>query len=136
MRLLLVEDDFLIASAAEMALAQAGHEVVGMAPDAAVALAIARRRIPDLCLVDVNLRDGATGVAFAIALHRACGVRSLFATTDAARCRAAGPAAFGCLMKPYGVDELRRAVEACEALLQGRRAVIVPPTLELFEGES
>lgn len=136
MRLLLVEDDFLIASAAEMALMRAGHEVVGMAADAAAALALARARAPDLCLVDVNLRDGATGVRFAMELHKALGVRTLFATTDAACCRGAWPAAVGCLVKPYGIGELRRAVEACEALLQGRSMGRAPHALELFEGES
>lgn len=136
MRLLLVEDDFLIASAASAALFRAGHEVIGMAPSAAAALEVARRRALDLCVVDVNLSDGATGVQFAIELHRAFGVRSLFATSDAGRCREAWPAALGCLLKPYGVGDLRLAVAACEALLHGRSAGFTLPTLKLFEGES
>jgi two-component system, response regulator PdtaR len=135
-RVLLVEDDFLIASAAETALRRAGHEIVGMAPSSARALQTARRRRPQLCVVDVNLADGASGVQFAVEAHRALGVRSLFVTSDPQACRSARPAALGCLLKPYGPDDLARAVAVCEALMQGRDAGLKPPSLELFEGES
>lgn len=134
MRLLLVEDDFLIASASEAALRAAGHEIVGMAGASASALVLAQARQPDLCIVDVNLADGATGVSFVLEAYRRCGVRSLFATSDEAGCRAAWPAALGCIGKPYAMDELVRAVGACGALLQGGAVADKPAALNLFGG--
>ena len=61
MRILIVEDDLLIALDAEMTLLDAGHDVVGTAAteDAAVEAALLER--PDVILMDLRLADGGCG---------------------------------------------------------------------------
>jgi two-component system, response regulator PdtaR len=55
MRILIVEDEPLIAASIDWELRDAGYEVIGPAADAAHALALARATRPDLALVDINL---------------------------------------------------------------------------------
>ena len=116
-RILIVEDDFLLATAVEGFLASAGHEIVGLAPDHATAVAAARRHRPDLVLMDVQLARGSSGIAAALEIYEETGVRSLFltATADEAlrrRARAARP--LGWLAKPYDAAALLAAVAARE----------------------
>jgi CheY-like chemotaxis protein len=70
MRILVVEDEFLVAAAVEMALETLGHEVVGPAAsvDAAIAL-LDREPPPDGAIVDLNLR-GQPSVPVAAELAR------------------------------------------------------------------
>lgn len=55
LRILVVEDEFLVAVALEDDLRQAGASVVGPCADLASALLIAERESFDLALLDVNL---------------------------------------------------------------------------------
>lgn len=59
-RILIVEDEMLVAMELEYILQDLGHECVGIAPD--VETATEHFEAPlDLALVDLNLRDGLTG---------------------------------------------------------------------------
>ncbi|MFA9200177.1 MAG: response regulator [Cypionkella sp.] len=80
MRAIIVEDEFLAAIHAESVLERSGVEVIGMAEDAAGALAYAAL-MPQLALVDLNLRDGFTGPKIAHSLARA-GVQIIFVTAN------------------------------------------------------
>ncbi|MFL1460780.1 response regulator [Roseococcus sp. DSY-14] len=64
-RVLLVEDEPLIAMFAEMALEDAGAEVVGTAAAVAPALALLDSATPEVVLVDVRLRGGESGYTLA-----------------------------------------------------------------------
>lgn len=64
-RVLLVEDEPLIAMFAEMALTDAGADIVGPAAGVAEAAGLIERSPPDLALVDVRLRGGESGYAVA-----------------------------------------------------------------------
>jgi len=60
-RILVVEDDFLIAMQTETALSDAGFEVVGTAATAEEAISLAREKHPALAVTDIRLageRDG------------------------------------------------------------------------------
>ena len=60
-RILVVEDDFLIAMQTETALSDAGFEVVGTAATAEEAISLAREKHPALAVMDIRLageRDG------------------------------------------------------------------------------
>src|ERR1700752_2003506 len=60
-RVLVVEDDFLIAMQTEVALTAAGFEVVGPATTAEEAVALAQEAKPTLAVMDIRLastRDG------------------------------------------------------------------------------
>jgi len=61
LRVIIVEDQALLAMELELVLGESGCDIVGCAMDQASAFAIAERERPDLALIDVNLLDGMTG---------------------------------------------------------------------------
>lgn len=68
LRVLVVEDEFLIAMEIEAILQDAGHAVLGPAADVADALGLIERDPPDVAVLDVNLGDGETSVRIAAEL--------------------------------------------------------------------
>lgn len=69
MRILIVEDNAMIAMDHEMLIKDLGHDCVGIAASSAKALAVARSEAPDMALVDLGLADGWTGPTLVEALH-------------------------------------------------------------------
>ena len=117
-KILVVEDDFLVATEMEVALQTAGFVVTGVAASADEAIALARSTTPDLAIVDIRLYGARDGVDAALALFRDHAIRSIFATAhaDAAvRARAAPASPLGWLQKPYTmpllIDTVRQALE-------------------------
>ncbi len=64
LRVLIVEDEALVAISMECALAEAGFEIVGLVDTEADAVAEAERILPDIVLMDITLREG-DGIAAA-----------------------------------------------------------------------
>ena len=60
-RVLIVEDDLMMADMVEMLLVDSGYEVCGIARNVADAVALARSHKPDLAVIDVRLADGDLG---------------------------------------------------------------------------
>lgn len=117
-RVLLVEDDFLIAMTLGDDLRDGGQEVVGIAVSADAAVDLAKRARPDFVIMDIRLVGTRDGVDAALEIYRETGIRCLFASAHAdalSRTRAQGAAPLGWLRKPYGRENLleavRRAVE-------------------------
>lgn len=108
-RILVVEDEYLVANEIETALTEAGFEVVGIAASADEAIRLAREEKPALAVVDIRLAGRHDGVDAAIEIARNLGVRSVFATAhaDAAvQARAQSAAPLGWLVKPYRMEAL------------------------------
>jgi two-component system, response regulator PdtaR len=125
-RILVIEDDLLIATQIEITLTEAGFEVVGVAPTGEEALELAAKEPPDLAVVDISLAGDRDGVDTALELFRAHGVRCIFATAysdEEARQRAAPATPFGWLQKPYTMASLTDMVTkaADEVRAKGRR---------------
>ena len=82
-RILIVEDERIVAMDVRGALADLGYEVVGIAASCADALAKAEALRPDLVLMDVRL-DGATdGIATAALLRERHAVPIVYLTANA-----------------------------------------------------
>ena len=118
MRLLIVEDELLIAMDLELQLAEFGHEVVAIAADPDEAVAAARAYAPELVLMDLHLARGTSGVDAARRLREELRLRCVFvsATLDVATVAALGaldPAGF--VAKPVLPATLRRALEQAAA---------------------
>ncbi|MFC5567084.1 response regulator [Rubellimicrobium aerolatum] len=130
LRILIVEDEALLALQMEGALADGGHEVVGLADTPDEAVALADRARPQLALVDIQLHGRRVGVELALELGRH-GVPCLFATGN---CPEEGgrDAALGCLHKPFADRTLREAVEVARSLLGGHEPAFVPLGLHLY----
>lgn len=108
MRLILVEDEPFIALDLKLLSISAGHEVVGIADSLESALRLAASATPDTALVDINLRDGFSGVAVSRALIGE-GVQVAFVTGNAEQIPADLAGAVAVLEKPFtqaGVEEL------------------------------
>lgn len=113
-RILVVEDEALVAMATSQLLEDAGYEVVGMAADTAQALRLAEEQRPELVLMDIRLRGGDDGVDTALEIRRRVGSRILYVSAhgDAATlARAAKTDPAGFVGKPHTTRELLNAVE-------------------------
>lgn len=128
-RLLIVEDEPLVAFDNERFLADEAYEIVGTVDRAADAMAMVGDGLSiDLVLVDVSLAQG-SGIDVARAAH-AKGVAVMFVTGS---CPAeATEFAAGCLSKPYPQRSLLLAIQAVEAVLEGKKPKRLPSGFRLF----
>ncbi len=118
MRIMVVEDDALIALDIVGLLEDLGHEVVAEAADAVTAWEMAADGRPDLALVDIRLARNTDGGKLARKLYDQLGVRSLFVSgsiTDDFRKAMAAINPIGFLGKPLTRrtlgDALRHATQ-------------------------
>jgi DNA-binding NarL/FixJ family response regulator len=113
-RVLIVEDEFLVAAQMEDALSDAGFEIVGVAITADEAIALAAAGEPLLAIMDIRLAGERDGIDAALELFQKHDIRCVFASahSDAdARRRAAPAAPLGWLEKPYSMASLVAMVE-------------------------
>jgi two-component system, response regulator PdtaR len=121
-RILVVEDDFLVASEIEIALSNAGFEVAGVAVSADEAVTLAESQQPALAVMDVRLAGGSDGIQAAIEIFQRLGIRCIFATAHSdqdLRKRAMPAMPLGWLQKPYSMALLVNAVRAALKQVDG-----------------
>jgi two-component system, response regulator PdtaR len=130
-RVLIVEDEILTAMELESILMERGYEVVGIAQDSATARALVNANPIDLALVDVNLRDGRTGVLLGAELARTSTAKVIYLTAHPLPPHERPEGVVGLLTKPS--DE-RIVVGALEYALGRPEAQMLPPppALQLF----
>ena len=131
-RILIVEDEPLIAIDNEIALQHAGYTVVATVDRFRDADAVLSGGSGvDLVIADVRLRGVRSGVE--LARHaRELGIAVLFATAvcpDDARDMGV---ALGVLTKPFQPRELIRSIVVCDNVLAGRKPGRLPRGLTLF----
>ena len=109
LRVLVVEDEFLVAMDIELALNDLGCEVVGPIAELASALRTAQRETLDLALLDVNLGgEPVTAVAEALVARA---VPIVFCTGYQVENLCSRYPAAPTLMKPFQPADLRNALE-------------------------
>ncbi len=111
-RVLVVEDETIVALDLIQMLEDLGAEVCGLAASGAEALRKARALQPEMAVVDIRLKDGETGVDAGRSMAEELGVAIVFATahTDPVlRTRMATVLGSMHLAKPYGARELAAA---------------------------
>src|SRR5215210_2827496 len=79
-RILIVEDDYFVATNLEYRLKEAGYEVVGVAVSADDAERMTREMRPTLAIMDIRLAGKSDGVEAAVRLRKLYGVPSIFAS--------------------------------------------------------
>ena len=82
MRVLIVEDEPIIAMHLAMLVAELGHEVCATAASAAGAIALATLHNPHVVLMDVRLADGSSGIDAARELHAQQALRCIFLSAN------------------------------------------------------
>jgi two-component system, response regulator PdtaR len=108
---LIVEDEYLLALQSEMALRDAGFDIVGIATAADQAVDVARSERPHVVIMDIRLKGARDGIDAALEIYRTTGIRCVFATAhnDSETLRRANAAEpLGWLPKPYTPDQLVR----------------------------
>jgi CheY-like chemotaxis protein len=129
-RVLVVEDEALIAFDTEHYLTDSGFVIVATVDRVADAVAlIESAEVVDLVLADISLADG-TGLDVARVAH-AREVPVLFVTGNCP-VEAQGVAS-GCLAKPYAQRDLLDAILAIDATLAGRDPKRLPQGFRLFD---
>ncbi len=125
-RVLIVEDEALVAMDLEDALTQAGYDVCGVASSEAQAMSMADRTHPQFAVVDVNLSPG-DGRVVARLLRRRHGTAVLFATgqcDDIRRLDNSG--AIACLPKPYRAEMVPQALRILDRISHGDAPGLLP----------
>lgn len=123
-RVLIIEDDLLIATQIEGALTDAGFYIIGIATTREEAIEVARNESPDLVVADIKLAGDRDGIDTALELFRVHGIRCIFASAYSsdreARQRAAPAAPLGWLQKPYSMALLTEMVRTAAKELRGK----------------
>jgi CheY-like chemotaxis protein len=120
-RVLIIEDEMLIADHLAALLERSGWDVTGRAMDAETAMVIAEREKPGFAIVDVTLQGGINGMTVGRELATRYGTRIVFVTghlDQAVRQVQDINAVF--VGKPFTDDEILSSLE--EAELTGPRA--------------
>ncbi|WP_311202087.1 response regulator [Novosphingobium mangrovi (ex Huang et al. 2023)] len=107
-KVLIVEDEFLVALQLEDILEGGGHAVVGTVPDQASLGTLSEA--PDVALVDLNLRDGLTGPAIARQLAGTFGALVIYVTANPAQIGTPAPTTVGVVQKPFTRQSILRAI--------------------------
>lgn len=113
-KILVVEDEMIIGAKISMQLTSLGYEVTGILPRGEDALLHIEKNIPDIVLLDINLKGALDGIQMAEALmvKYAIPIIYLTANSDEAtfnRAKHTRPAAF--ISKPFKQLDLQRAIE-------------------------
>jgi DNA-binding NarL/FixJ family response regulator len=131
-RILIIEDEALVAMELRFVLEDLGHEVVGTAADAKSARALAAETDIDLALVDIHLSDGPTGVGLGRELGQDLGVTVLFMTANPGMVHDGVAGTVGVLSKPSDERAVQTAVDYALGHRAGRPVTFAPPELRLF----
>jgi DNA-binding response OmpR family regulator len=111
LKVLIAEDELMIADLLEEALIMSGYEVCGIARTVDEAVALAELHKPHLAVVDVRLARGGRGPEIARRSSGRGTLGILYATGEDAR-HSALTLADGCasIAKPYRVEDVARAL--------------------------
>ena len=113
-KILVVEDEALVALHLEQRLQMLGHSVVGTAFSGTDALEQTAAHLPDLVLMDINLGRGISGIEAAQQINRYFDIPVVFVTAHSndailQKANAAGP--YGYVLKPFEDSALRVTIE-------------------------
>jgi DNA-binding response OmpR family regulator len=110
-KVLIAEDDLMIADMTEEMLVQSGYEVCGIARTVAEAVALGRRCTPDLALLDLRLADGGLGTEIAAQLGDLGKLGVLYASGNVSHVMLTAENGHACLAKPYRTADLMRGLQ-------------------------
>lgn len=110
-RILVLDDEMLVAMMLEDMLADLGFEVVGPVATLEAALPLARNEPLDCAILDLNLGRGVLSTPVAEALN-ARGIPFLLATGYGANAQTDGLGHSGLLAKPFATSDVEAALNA------------------------
>lgn len=112
-RVLIADDEHLVATGIAAHVRELGHKVVGIAADGEAAVALARESQPNLALLDIRMPK-ASGIEVAMLLYKELGIPSVIISAysdeeniNRIHSYGADSGVYGYLLKPVSRDELR-----------------------------
>ena len=126
LKVLIVEDEALLAMELESLVEEAGHQVVGWATSSTEAKAMVETTDADIAFVDIHLTDGPTGVEIAEHIRESQRSVVVFMTANPKRIPDHFAGAVGVITKPYTMNGL---VSALRYLQEGVRR---PPPVSVL----
>ena len=131
-KILIVEDEFLVAMNLESVVEDLGYQAVGIAPDRESALQLADEE-PDVAFVDLNLRDGLTGPQIGKALSER-GISVIYVTANPRILGDGVPGTLGVMPKPCDGRTIAGALDY--ALMVRRGVPALPPPFIIPFGQA
>jgi len=113
-KILIVEDEVIVARNIEKRLLKAGYKVAGIASSAEEAIELAATLRPDLVLMDIKLKGKMDGIDAAKAIRDSNHLPIIYLTSytdEETFQRAKTTEPYGYLIKPFELKELNRSVE-------------------------
>jgi len=130
LKVLIVEDEMLLAMELESEVEMAGHEVCGLAMSSSQALQQIVEGKPDFAFVDVHLMDGPTGINVGRKLAEA-EVPYVFVSGNIKKIPKDFAGALGAIEKPYTMNGMKNALAYVSAVVTGNDSGLPPPSLVL-----
>lgn len=116
-RVLIVEDEVLVADDLEWQVMRLGYKVIGITTSGEEALTLADQERPDIVLMDIQLQGSMSGTEAARTISRRIGSAIIFITAFAAvfiRYPGEMSAPGICLSKPFSKIQLKAALQTAE----------------------
>ena len=113
-KILLVEDDNVIAKVADWRLKNLGYIVCGRATTGAEAMELVVNAKPDLVLMDINIKGDVDGIETAMMIKKGFNIPVVYVTSHSdgptlLRAKATSPDGF--IVKPFDDNDLRVAIQ-------------------------
>jgi len=131
MRVLVVEDQPVIAFALCDALEEHGHEILGPALSAEAASQLVSEIRPDVAFVDIDLEYPHAGLQLAHTLTERLGIPIIFTTGQLEVARRSS-IAYGLLAKPFSMRDAVAALDAIQLVSTGHPVHGGAASLEIF----
>jgi DNA-binding LytR/AlgR family response regulator len=117
MRILIVEDDMIIAANISLQLSKLGYEVTGIETKAKEAIHHALETKPDLILMDIQLKGKSNGIDAAHEIHKVLDIPIIYLTAnedDSTFQKAKNTHPFAFISKPFNKQNLERTIALVE----------------------
>lgn len=114
LKILIVEDELIIAEDMKGMLQEMQHEVIGIASDCKEAKDILEKMIPDIALIDIHLRGADDGISLATCIREKYDMPIIFITSYSDKAtidRAKQLRPDGYIVKPFEKEDLFTSIE-------------------------
>jgi DNA-binding response OmpR family regulator len=127
LKVLIAEDDLMIADMTEEILIRNGYEVCGIARTVAEAVALGRDHLPDLAILDLRLADGGLGTQIAAELGGLGRIGILYASGNMSHIVLTAADGDACLAKPYRSADLLQSLQIVSEIVASGSSALTPP---------
>jgi two-component sensor histidine kinase/DNA-binding response OmpR family regulator len=136
-KVMIAEDDLMMADMLEEVLVDGGYEVCGIARTVDKAVELGERCQPDLAVLDLLLAEGGLGTEVATRLNRRGQLGVLYATGNISQLGLTSADGEAFLRKPYRPADVVRALKIVEQLIKtGEASQPFPKGFQLLSGLS